>query len=70
METTIKLELNAQMINVILAGLGKLPLETSIDTCLIVRQQVDRQVTQQQAVNRQEQSVPVETIQTPSGLTG
>ena len=50
MEQTVKLELNVQMLNVILAGLAKLPLEQSIDVFNIVRNQANAQLQQQQPV--------------------
>ena len=47
MDQTVKLELNVQMLNVIIAGLAKLPLEQSIDTFNMVRQQANAQLQQQ-----------------------
>ena len=46
MDQTVKLELNVQMLNVVLAGLAKLPLEQSIDTFTVVRQQASAQLGQ------------------------
>ena len=46
MDQTVKLELNVQMLNVVLAGLAKLPLEQSIDTFQVVRQQANEQLGQ------------------------
>ena len=46
MDQTVKLELNVQMLNVVLAGLAKLPLEQSIDTFTVVRQQASSQLGQ------------------------
>ena len=46
MEQTVKLELNLQMLNTVLAGLAKLPLEQSIDTFNVVRQQANAQLQQ------------------------
>ncbi len=44
MENTIRVEVTLNQLNVILAGLAKLPLETSLETFTIVRQQADQQV--------------------------
>jgi len=41
---TVRLELNINMVNVVLAALAKLPLEQSIDTFMTIRQQVNTQV--------------------------
>ena len=46
MENTIKLEVNLNQLNVILAGLAKLPLEACLETFSVVRQQADQQVQQ------------------------
>ena len=46
MDQTVKLELNVQMLNIVLSGLAKLPLEQSIDTFNVVRQQADSQLRQ------------------------
>jgi hypothetical protein len=46
MENTIKIEVNLNQLNTILAGLAKLPLEASLETFTIVRQQADQQVQQ------------------------
>ena len=46
MDQTVKLELNVQMLNTVLAGLAKLPLEQSIDTFNVVRQQANAQLQQ------------------------
>lgn len=40
----ISLELNINQINIILAGLAKLPLETSLETFTVVKQQADLQI--------------------------
>lgn len=44
MENTIKLEVNLNQLNVILTGLAKLPLEASLETFTVVRQQADKQM--------------------------
>lgn len=44
MENTIRVEVTLNQLNVILAGLVKLPLETSLETFTIVGQQADQQV--------------------------
>ena len=46
MENTIKIELNLPMLNVVLAGLAKLPLEQSLETFTVVRQQAEAQIQQ------------------------
>lgn len=46
MDQTIKIEVTLNQLNVILAGLAKLPLEASLETFTIVRQQADAQVQQ------------------------
>lgn len=46
MDQTIKIEVNVNQLNIILVGLAKLPLETSLETFTIVRQQADAQVQQ------------------------
>lgn len=46
MENTIKIEVTLNQLNIILAGLSKLPLETSLETFSVVRQQADQQVNQ------------------------
>jgi hypothetical protein len=46
MDQTIKIEVNVNQLNIILAGLAKLPLEASLETFTIVRQQADAQVQQ------------------------
>jgi hypothetical protein len=48
MEPTVKLEVNVQMLNTILTGLAKLPLEQSMETFHAVRQQADNQLNQEQ----------------------
>lgn len=48
MEKNIKLELNVNHINVILAALGKLPLESVIETFTVIRQQVEPQLQNRQ----------------------
>ena len=44
MENTIKLELTVAQLNVVLAGLARLPLGDSIETFGAVRQQAEPQV--------------------------
>lgn len=44
MEPNIKIDVNLNQLNIILAGLAKLPLETSLETFTIVRQQADTQI--------------------------
>lgn len=46
MENNIKIELNIQMLNVVLAGLAKLPLEQSMETFMEIRKQADVQIRQ------------------------
>jgi hypothetical protein len=46
MDQNVKLELNVNHLNIILAGLAKLPLEASLETFQIVRQQAESQVKQ------------------------
>jgi hypothetical protein len=46
MDQNVKLELNVQMLNIVLAGLAKLPLEQSIDTFNFIRQQANAQLQQ------------------------
>lgn len=46
MENTIKIEVTLNQLNTILAGIAKLPLELSLETFNVVRQQADRQVQQ------------------------
>ena len=46
---SIQLNLEPQDVGVILGGLSKLPLETSLDTFFKVRQQADGQIAAQQA---------------------
>lgn len=58
MEQTVKIEVNINQLNIILAGLAKLPLETSLETFTIVRQQADAQVQQ----NRPEGSLASKVI--------
>lgn len=41
----VTLELTFEQVNVVLAGLAKLPLETSIDTFTTVRRQAESQVS-------------------------
>lgn len=48
MENTIKLEVSVNQLNVILSGLAKLPLESSLDTFSFVRQQAEEQVKNMQ----------------------
>mgnify|MGYP003347011240 CR=1 FL=1 len=40
----VKLEVDIVTLNVILAGIAKLPLEQSIDTFMAIRQQADEQL--------------------------
>lgn len=47
-DTIITLELNIAQINVLLTGLGKLPLESGIEVFQLVRKQVTDQVQQSQ----------------------
>ena len=49
MENNVRLELNVNQVNVILAGIAKLPLETAYDTFNAIRSQVDPQLQQQQS---------------------
>ena len=49
MENNVKLELNINQINMVLAGLAKLPLEQSLETFNVVRQQADGQLVQKPA---------------------
>lgn len=44
-EKILTLQLNLDQINIILAGLGKLPLETSLQLFQGVRKQVDEQMS-------------------------
>ena len=44
MENTVKIEVSIQDLNIILSGLAKLPLEASLDTFNVVRQQADEQL--------------------------
>lgn len=46
MENTVKLELNVQNLNVILAALAKLPLEQSLETFMVIRNQAEKQLEQ------------------------
>lgn len=66
MENTVTIELNLQMLNVVLAGLGKLPLDQAIDTFAAVRQQAETQIQQAQQQAAANQQVPVDTIRSPS----
>ena len=49
MEQNVRLELNVNQVNIILAGLAKLPLETSLEAFTVVRQQVEAQLQPPQA---------------------
>jgi hypothetical protein len=40
----VTLELNIDQLNIVLAGLAKLPLEQSLDTFTVVRQQANAQL--------------------------
>ena len=40
----VNLELNIEQLNIVLAGLAKLPLEASLETFNIIRQQADSQL--------------------------
>jgi len=42
----VTLELTVQQVNVILAGIAKLPLEASLDTFNAIQQQANAQLTQ------------------------
>lgn len=42
----VNLELTIEQLNIVLAGLAKLPLEASLETFTVVRQQADQQVQQ------------------------
>jgi len=53
---SLKIELEVQEVQVIMAGLAKLPLESSIDTWFKVKNQAEAQMIQQQA--------PVQTVGT------
>ena len=44
----IKLELDVDQLNLVLAALGKLPLEQSVDVFMAVRTQAQGQLQQQQ----------------------
>lgn len=59
MENNVRLELNINHINVILAALGKLPLESVIETFTVIRQQVEPQLQNQQTQTFQAPSVEV-----------
>ena len=47
MENNVKLELSVNHVNLILMALAKLPLEQSLETFTIVRQQADTQIKAQ-----------------------
>lgn len=51
MENTVKLELNIQNLNIVLAGLAKLPLETSLETFMLIRNHADKQLDQSAATS-------------------
>ena len=59
MENNVKLELNINQVNVVLAALGKLPLEPVIDTFTVIRQQADHQLQNRQTQTFQSPSVKV-----------
>lgn len=63
---TVKIELNLPMLNIVLAGLGKLPLDQSIETFTAIRQQAEAQIQQAQQQAAAEQQVRVDTISSPS----
>ena len=44
MENTVKLDLKIQDLNVVLLALSKLPLETTIDTFLNIKNQAEQQL--------------------------
>jgi len=44
MDKTVKLELNIDMLNIILLGLGKVPLEHSFETFMYVRKEAEIQL--------------------------
>ena len=46
MEPKVTLQLNVQSLNIVLAGLAKLPLEQSLDTFNIIRDQANAQLQQ------------------------
>ena len=47
MEQKVTLELNIQQLNIIIAGLAKLPLESAIDTFTFVQNQAKEQLNTQ-----------------------
>jgi hypothetical protein len=52
MDQTVTLKLNVQMLNIVLTGLAKLPLEMSMETFDFVRKEAEKQLgpaTQQPA---------------------
>lgn len=53
-EPKITLELSVNDVNVLLAGLGKLPLEVAMDLCLRIKTQGEAQI---------------KAVQEPAGLT-
>lgn len=63
---TVKIELNLAMLNIVLTGLGKLPLDQSLDTFTSIRQQAEAQIQQAQQQAAADQQVPVDTIRSPS----
>lgn len=46
MENSVKLELNVQHLNIVLAALAKLPLEQSLETFTVIRNQAEKQLEQ------------------------
>lgn len=59
MENNVRLELNINQVNVVLAALGKLPLESVIETFTVIRQQVEPQLQNRQTQTFQSPSVEV-----------
>lgn len=51
MESKVTLELSINQLNIIIAGLAKLPLETSIDTFTFVQQQAQEQLGSPSNIN-------------------
>ena len=46
MENTVTLELNVQNLNIVLAALAKLPLEHSLETFMVIKNQAEQQLNQ------------------------
>lgn len=44
MENTVKLELNVQNLNIVLAALAKMPLEHSLETFMAIKNQAEQQL--------------------------